>query len=64
MSVQFIMIPNYTRTQILDVIRMRNKGMSATNIAQRKGVSAGTLRRYIRVYDNEGPFVFAQAGLA
>ena len=39
---------------ITDIIRMRDKGLSQSNIAVRQAISLGTLRRYIRVYDLYG----------
>jgi hypothetical protein len=59
MSDQIIMIPNCDRDQIIDIIRMRNKGLSGKNIAQRKGTDYTTLLRYIRIYDLHGSSVFA-----
>ncbi len=48
------------RETAMDIIRMRDKGLSASNIARQKGISFTTLRRYIRVYDQYGPWAFIQ----
>ena len=49
-----ILVTHIDRTEMLDIIRMRNNGLTVANIAGRKAITYNTLRRYIRVYDQYG----------
>jgi response regulator of citrate/malate metabolism len=52
------MITHCTREAMADIIRMRDKGLTAQNIAGRQDINYTTLRRYIRVYDRYGVEAF------
>ncbi len=54
------MVTHIKQAQVLDIIGMRNRGLSQANIAQRQGISYTTLRRYIRVFDLYGIEAFAE----
>ena len=54
------MITKINQTEILDIIRMREKGLSAENVAKRKQVSASALRRYVRIFYRYGLDAFRE----
>ena len=53
-----VMVTHINKTQMREIIGMRDRGLTAANIAGRVGRNYHTLRRYIRLWDQHGPEVF------
>ena len=47
-------ITNVTREQVADMVAMRERGLTGSNIATRAGYNDAQVRRYLRVYDQYG----------
>ena len=55
-----VIITHIDRTQMLDIIRMREKGLSAVNIAKRKNLGAHSVRKYVRIFYRFGIEAFRE----
>ena len=55
-----VIITHINQETMLDIIRMRSNGLSAVNVARRKGLGAHAVRKYVRIFHRFGIEAFRE----